>query len=243
MRQNIRTAPRSPRYEKARGLGQRLALHAPNEAIDLVKQSATAKFTETVDLAVRLGIDPKKGDQNVRGTTTLPHGTGKSRKVAVLAKGDLAKAAEESGADRVGADDLIEQIQAGYKDFDIIIASEEMAPALAKIGKTLGPKTPSKKSGTLTNDIATAVGEIKKATRVEYRNDKAGIVHMPIGKTSFSAEQLMENFNAAIDALMKAKPQTSKGRYLITITLSSSMGPGFRVDPALAAKSSAGKLN
>ncbi|MFN8139839.1 MAG: 50S ribosomal protein L1 [Fimbriimonadales bacterium] len=236
MRKNIRTAPHSARYQTARNTSDRLTLHSPTDAIKLIKQNATAKFTETVDMAVRLGIDSRKSDQNVRGTTTLPNGTGKSRKVAVLAKGDHAAAAESAGADKVGAEDLIEQIQGGFKDFDLLVASEEMAPALAKIGKILGPKTPSKKSGTLTNDIGTAVSEIKKATRVEYRNDKAGIVHLPIGKANFSEDQLLQNFNAAIDALLKAKPQAAKGKYLVTITLSSSMGPGFRVDPSAAAK-------
>lgn len=237
MRKNIRTLPRSKRYNEARAKGDRLTDYPPQEAIALVKQSATAKFPETVDLAIRLGIDPRKGDQNVRGVCVLPHGTGKSRKVVVLAKDDLAKAAQEAGADEVGADDLVEKIANGYKDFDVVIAAENMAPALAKIGRFLGPKTPNKKSGTLTNDIATAVKEIKQASRVEYRNDKAGIIHMAIGKVNFSDEQLLENFNTAIGALLKAKPTSAKGKYFVSITLSSSMGPGFRVDSTLATKS------
>lgn len=237
MRKNIRTLPRSKRYNEARANSDRLTAHPPQEAIALVKQSATAKFPETVDLAIRLGIDPRKSDQNVRGVCVLPHGTGKSRKVVVLAKDDLAKAAQEAGADEVGADDLVEKIANGYKDFDVVIAAENMAPALAKIGRFLGPKTPNKKSGTLTNDIATAVKEIKQASRVEYRNDKAGIIHMAIGKVNFSDEQLLENFNTAIGALLKAKPTSAKGKYFVSITLSSSMGPGFRVDSTLAAKS------
>ncbi len=237
MRKNIRTLPRSKRYNEARAKSDRLTAHPPQEAIALVKQSATAKFPETVDLAIRLGIDPRKSDQNVRGVCVLPHGTGKSRKVVVLAKDDLAKAAQEAGADEVGADDLVEKIANGYKDFDVVIAAENMAPALAKIGRFLGPKTPNKKSGTLTNDIATAVKEIKQASRVEYRNDKAGIIHMAIGKVNFSDEQLLENFNTAIGALLKAKPTSAKGKYFVSITLSSSMGPGFRVDSTLATKS------
>ncbi len=237
MRKNIRTLPRSKRYNEARAKGDRLTAHPPQEAIALVKQSATAKFPETVDLAIRLGIDPRKSDQNVRGVCVLPHGTGKSRKVVVLAKDDLAKAAQEAGADEVGADDLVEKIANGYKDFDVVIAAENMAPALAKIGRFLGPKTPNKKSGTLTNDIATAVKEIKQASRVEYRNDKAGIIHMAIGKVNFSDEQLLENFNTAISALLKSKPTSAKGKYFVSITLSSTMGPGFRVDSTLATKS------
>lgn len=202
----------------------------------MVKKTANAKFPETVDLSVRLGIDAKQGDQNVRGICSLPHGTGKSRKVAVLAKGDQAREAEEAGADIVGAEDLVEKIAGGFKEFDIVLAAENMAPNLAKIGRVLGPKTPNKKSGTLTNDIAVAVAEIKKATRVEYRNDKAGIVNMPIGKVSYSEQELLDNFNAAMNALLKAKPPGAKGKYFVTITLSSTMGPGFRVDPAAVAK-------
>ena len=236
MRQNIRTKPRSARYEEARKTGDRLTLHKPSEAISLVKQNATANFPETVDLSVRLGINPKQSDQNVRGITTLPHGTGKSRKVAVLAKGDKAREAESAGADEVGGDELVEKIAGGYKDFDVIIATPEMAPTMAKIGRVLGPKTPNKKSGTLTDDVTKAVSEIKGATRVEYRNDKAGIIHLPIGKASYSEEQLMENFNAALSALLKAKPPAAKGRFLVSVTLSSTMGPGFRVDPQIAAK-------
>ncbi len=237
MRKNIRKkSPASARYMQARATGDRLSLHSPNEALSLVKQNATAKFPETVDLAIRLGIDARKSDQNVRGICNLPHGTGKSRKVAVLAKGSMADDAKTAGADEIGAEDLVEKISGGFKDFDVLIASEEMAPTLAKIGRILGPKTPNKKSGTLTNDIATAVSEIKKATRVEYRNDKAGIVHMPIGKANFSEEQLLENLSAAVDALHKAKPTAAKGKYLVSMTVSSTMGPGFRIDTSAASK-------
>ncbi|MER3413659.1 MAG: 50S ribosomal protein L1 [Armatimonadota bacterium] len=228
--------PHSNRYQQLRAKGDRLTLHEPAEAIRLAKESAIAKFDETIELAVRLGIDPRQSDQNVRGTTTLPHGTGKTRTVAVLARGAAADDARAAGADEVGDDDLVEKIAGGYKEFDVLIASQEMAPALAKIGRVLGPKTPNKKAGTLTDDIRTAVESIKKATLVQYRNDKAGIIHMPIGKASFTEEQLMENFAAAINAIVKAKPPSAKGRYLLGITLSSTMGPGFRVDPNLAAK-------
>jgi large subunit ribosomal protein L1 len=236
MRKTVKTKPHGKRYEEARAVGDRLSIHEPNEALALVKQTATAKFPETVDLAVRLGIDARQSDQNVRGITTLPHGTGKSRKVAVLAKGDALKAAEAAGADEVGSDELVAKIAGGYKDFDVLIATSDMAPNLAKIGRVLGPKTPNKKSGTLTDDVATAVAEIKQASRVEYRNDKAGIVHMAIGKVSYSDEQLMENLTAALTALVKAKPQTAKGRYITGVTVSASMGPGFRIDPVVAAK-------
>lgn len=238
MRKKSKTpkAPHSKRFTTARAEGDRLTVHEPAEAIALVKKTATAKFPETMDMAVRLGIDAKQSDQNVRGITTLPHGTGKSRRVAVLAKGNAAKDAEAAGADEVGGDELVAKIAEGYKNFDVIIATSEMAPTMAKIGRVLGPKTPNKKSGTLTDDPATAVKEIKGATRVEYRNDKAAIVHLPIGKVNFTDDQLMENLTAALIALVKAKPSTSKGRYITSVTLSSTMGPGFRIDPVLAGK-------
>lgn len=211
-------------------------LHEVPEALELVKKLASAKFVEGVDLAIRLGIDPRKSDQNVRGTTNLPHGTGKVKKVAVLAKGDMAKEAEQAGADIVGDEDLIAKIQGGFKDFDVILATEEMAPQIGKIGRALGPKTPNKRNGTVTNQIGQAVREIKGATRVEYRADKAGVVHMPLGKVSFTDEQLQENFKAALGAVVKAKPSTAKGRYLVSVTVSSTMGPGISLDPSLAQK-------
>jgi large subunit ribosomal protein L1 len=240
MRTQVKKRPHSLRYLEGRKLGDRLTQHQAAEAIALVKKTANTKFTETIDLSVRLGIDAKQGDQNVRGITTLPHGTGKVRKIAVLAKGDAAKQAESAGADIVGGDDLVEKIAGGFKDFDVIIATPEMAPTMSKIGKVLGPKTPNKKSGTLTEDVTTAVKEIKQASRVEYRNDKAGIVNMAIGKVNFSDEQIMQNFVAAMTALQKAKPQTSKGRYFLSVTISGSMGPGFRVDQAQATKLAGG---
>ncbi|MBV6458480.1 MAG: 50S ribosomal protein L1 [Fimbriimonadaceae bacterium] len=205
-------------------------------AIELVKRNATTKLKESVDAAIRLGIDPRKSDQNVRGLTNLPHGTGKIKKVAVLAKGDMAKDAEDAGADRVGAEDLITEIQNGWKDFDVILAAEDMAPQIGKIGKMLGPKTPNKRNGTVTNSIGQAVREIKGATRVEYRADKAGVVHVPLGRASFTESQLAENFNAALNAIIKAKPASAKGKYILSVTLSSTMGPGVPVDPSLAQK-------
>ncbi len=236
MKKNVRKAPHSPRYSDAAKAVEKETLYDVAEAISLVKKTATAKFTESVDLAVRLGIDAKKSDQNVRGITNLPHGTGKNKKVAVLAKGDMAKEAEQAGADFVGEEDLITKIQNGFRDFDVILATEEMAPQIGKIGKALGPKTPNKRNGTVTNAIGQAVKEIKGATRVEYRADKAGVVHVPLGKVSFTEDQIMENFNSALDAIVKAKPAGSKGKYLVSVTVSSTMGPGVSVDPALAAK-------
>lgn len=238
MRKNIKANRHSPRYlALAKTIGED-TVHDVETALANVKKTATAKFVESVDLAVRLGIDPKKSDQNVRGITNLPHGTGKTKKVAVLAKGDLAKDAEAAGADTVGAEELIAQIQAGFRDFDVILAAEDMAPQIGKIGRLLGPRTPNKRNGTVTNNIGQAVKEIKGATRVEYRADKAGVVHLPIGKVNFDDKALLENFNAAIGALVKAKPSSAKGRYLVSVTLSSTMGPGISVDPSLAQKSS-----
>lgn len=239
MRQNIKKRPHSPRYmEAATKVDKEQLLEVP-AAIQRVKDTATAKFVESVDLSIRLGIDPRKSDQNVRGITNLPHGTGKVKKIAVLAKGDLAKQAEDAGADHVGAEDLITKIQGGFREFDVILATEEMAPQIGKIGRMLGPKTPNKRNGTVTNNIGTAVAEIKAATRVEYRADKAGVVHVQIGKVNFSNDQIQENFNAALGALLKAKPASAKGKYVLTITVSSTMGPGIAVDPALASKGAA----
>ncbi|HVL38416.1 MAG TPA: 50S ribosomal protein L1 [Fimbriimonadaceae bacterium] len=236
MRQNIKKRPHSPRFEAVAAKVDPENLHDPVDALRLVKETASAKFPESVDLAVRLGIDPRKNEQNVRGITNLPHGTGKVKRVAVLAKGDLAKDAEQAGADVVGAEELITKIQGGFRDFDVILATEEMAPQIGKIGRLLGPRTPNKRNGTVTNNIGQAVREIKGATRVEYRADKAGVVHLQIGKVNFSDEQLQENFSSALGALMKAKPSGAKGKYLVSVTLSSTMGPGIPVDPALAQK-------
>jgi large subunit ribosomal protein L1 len=236
LRKNIRKKPHSPRFETILPKVDKDQFYGVEEAIKLVKETATAKFPESVDMAVRLGIDPRKGDQNVRGITNLPHGTGKKRNVAVLAKGDLATQAEQAGADTVGADDLITKIQGGFRDFDVLLATEEMAPQIGKIGRLLGPKTPNKRNGTVTNSIGTAVKEIKQATRVEYRAEKAGIVQFSIGKVNFTEEQILENFKAALNALIKAKPATAKGRYINGITLSASMGPGIPVDSAAAQK-------
>jgi len=211
-------------------------LHSVDEAIALVKKLGTAKFPESVELALRLGIDPKKSDQNVRGITNLPHGTGKNKTVAVLANGDDIKTALDAGADFAGDEEIIKKVQEGWKDFDVMIATDTMAPQIGKIGRFLGPRTPNKRNGTVTNDIAKAVKEIKGASRIEYRLDKAGNVHLSIGKVTFSEEQLKENMHTALDAVIRAKPPSSKGRYLQNVTLSSTMGPGIKVDPTGASK-------
>lgn len=229
--------PTSQRFAKIEKEVDRTKLHDVDEAIALMKKTSSAKFNESVDLAVRIGVDPKKGEQNVRGTTTIPHGTGKAKTVAVLASGDDLKDAEEAGADFVGEDDLIKRVQDGWKDFDVMLATEAMAKSIGKIGRFLGPKTPNKRNGTVTNNIVDAINEIKSAKRIEYRIDKAANIHLGIGKTEFTDEQIKENFNAALDAIIKARPSSTKGRYLISVTLSSTMGPGIKIDPSLASKS------
>ncbi len=202
----------------------------PRDALEAVKKAASAKFDETVDVSVNLGVDPRHGDQMVRGTASLPAGTGKTRKVIVFAKGDAAKAAEEAGADYVGAEDLVERIQGGWRDFDVAVATPDVMGMVTRLGRLLGPRMPNQKAGTVTTDVARVVNDIKKATRVEYRVDKAGIIHTAIGKVSFPTEDLLANFAALISALLKAKPAAAKGKYLKKITVSSTMGPGFQVD-------------
>jgi large subunit ribosomal protein L1 len=202
----------------------------PSEALQLVKDTSSTKFDSTVDIAVKLGVDPRQGDQVVRGTTDLPHGTGKTQKVAVFARGANADAAQAAGADTVGAEDLITKIQNGWRDFDVLVATPDMMPAVGKLGRTLGPRMPNPKAGTVTTDVTRVVTAIKKATRVQYRVEKGGIVHAPIGKASYPLEQLQENMNVLIGTLVKAKPATAKGRYIRKITLSATMGPGIDVD-------------
>ena len=240
MRKNSRSKQKhSTRYLEAIKLVDKEKLLPLDDALSLVRKTATTKkLVEGVGLSFRLGVDPRKGEQNVRGSTNLPHGTGRNQRVAVLAKGDLAKEATAAGADVVGDEDLIKQILEDFKgmNVDIILATSDMAPQLGKVGRTLGAKTPNKKNGTVTDQIGQAVKEIKMASRVEYRVDKAGIIHLPIGKISFTDDQLRENALAAIDAVVRAKPATSKGRYIITLTMSSTMGPGIRLDPTLASK-------
>jgi large subunit ribosomal protein L1 len=202
-----------------------------DQACSLVKECAYAKFDETVDLAVRLGVNPKHADQMVRGAVVLPHGTGQKLRVLVFAKGEKAKEAEAAGADFVGETDLVNKVQEGFMDFDRVIATPDMMGLVGKLGRVLGPRglMPNPKVGTVTMDVKTAVSEAK-AGKIEYRVEKAGVVHARIGKVSFNPDQLLENARALIDALVKAKPSTAKGTYLKSITLSSTMGPGLRVD-------------
>jgi large subunit ribosomal protein L1 len=201
------------------------------EAVKLVKEACYTKFDETVDLALNLGVDPKKSDQMVRGTVVLPHGMGKKVKVLVFAKGEKEKEARDAGADFVGAEDLVEKIQKGWLDFDNAVATPDIMGLVGKLGKVLGPRglMPNPKLGTVTFDVAKAVKEIK-AGKIEYKTEKAGIIHVPIGKVSFDANKLLDNARVIIDAIVKAKPGTSKGKYLKKIAVSSTMGPGVKVD-------------
>jgi large subunit ribosomal protein L1 len=203
------------------------------EAISIIKKNSFVKFDETVDISVNLGVDPRKSDQMVRGSVQLPHGTGKTVRVLVFAKGEKEKEADEAGADHVGAEDLIEKIKGGWLDFDKTVATPDMMGTVGKIGKILGPRgmMPNPKLGTVTFDIAKAVKEIKGG-KVEYRVEKAGIVHMPVGKVSFSEQALIENVKAALDSIQKAKPSASKGRYLKKISISSTIGAGIKLDIA-----------
>jgi large subunit ribosomal protein L1 len=203
------------------------------EAIAKVKELAYAKFDETVDLAFNLGVDPRKSDQMVRGTVVLPHGTGKQLRVLVFAKGEKEQEAKQAGADYVGADDLVEKISKGWLDFDKVVATPDIMGVVGKLGKVLGPRglMPNPKLGTVTFDVAKAVKEIK-AGKVEFKAEKAGVVHVPIGKVSFDAQKLLENAKAIIDSVNKAKPSTSKGKYLRRVSVSSTMGPGVKIDVA-----------
>jgi large subunit ribosomal protein L1 len=209
--------------------------YSPTEAVDLVKEMAPAKFDETVELAIRLGVDPRKADQIVRGTLSLPAGTGRTARVVVFAQGDGAAEARAAGADEVGADDLVARIEGGFLDFDVAIATPDMMGQVGKLGRVLGPRglMPNPKTGTVTTDVGKAVVEFKGG-RVEYRTDKVGNVHVRVGKASFTREQLLQNLHAVVEELMRAKPAAAKGRYLRGVTLSSTMGPGVHIDPARA---------
>lgn len=211
--------------------------YSVEEACQLVKKAAYAKFDETVDLAVRLGVNPKHADQMVRGAIVLPHGTGQKLRVLVFARGEKEREAREAGADQAGADELVAKVQEGFMDFDRVIATPDMMGAVGKLGRILGPRglMPNPKVGTVTFDVGNAVKEAK-AGKVEYRVEKAGIVHARIGKVSFGEQALADNANALIQALVRAKPSTAKGIYLRSITLSSTMGPGVRIDPAAVMK-------
>lgn len=210
-------------------------LYSPEEALALVASGASAKFDETVDVAIRLGVDPKKADQMVRGTVNLPHGTGKTARVLVFATGEKAEAAREAGADEVGDDDLIAKVQGGYLDFDSVVATPDMMGKVGRLGRVLGPRglMPNPKTGTVTMDVAKAVSDIKGG-KIEFRTDRYANLHFLIGKVSFGSEKLAENYFAALDEILRLKPNAAKGRYLRKITVSSTMGPGVQIDPVAA---------
>ena len=223
---------RGKKYIESAKLVDREKLYDVEEAIELVQKTSTTKFDSTVELALRLGVDPKHADQQVRGTTVLPHGTGKTKRVLVIAKADKIKEAEEAGADFAGGEEFIEKIQQeNWLDFDVLIATPDMMGVVGKIGRLLGPKglMPNPKSGTVTFDVAQAVEETK-AGKIEYRVDKSAIINVPIGKVSFGTEKLTDNFKAIMSAVIKAKPASSKGRYLRSVTLATTMGPGIRLN-------------
>jgi large subunit ribosomal protein L1 len=229
---------RGKKYIDASRRFDRDQLYPPAEAFELVKSLATRNFDETVEVTFRLGIDPRKADQMIRGTVSLPHGTGKDVRVAVFAASDVARQAQEAGADIVGADDLVSRVQGGFLDFDVAIATPDMMSQVGRLGRILGPRgvMPNPKTGTVTNDVGKTVAEFK-AGKVEYRTDRHGNVHVPIGKTSFDVGALVANFRAVLDEILRAKPAAAKGRYIKSITVSSTMGPSVRMDPALATDS------
>ncbi|MBI3895730.1 MAG: 50S ribosomal protein L1 [Acidobacteria bacterium] len=226
--------PQGKNIEKAR----KAVEHRPyplNEAVELLQKVKYAKFDETVELVLRLGVDPRQADQMVRGTLVLPHGLGKSKKVLVIASGEKIREAEEAGADLVGGEEMVKKIQEGWTDFDAVIATPDMMKSVGRLGKVLGPRglMPNPKAGTVTFDVKTAVQEVK-AGKVEFRVDKTAIIHAPVGKTTFPAQRLVENAQAFISAVVKAKPVAAKGKYVRTITLSSTMGPGIPIDLSTA---------
>jgi large subunit ribosomal protein L1 len=225
------------KYVDATRRFDRQRLHTPEEAFTLLTTLPRRNFDETVELAVRLGVDPRKADQMMRGTISLPRGTGQDVRVAVFATGDAARAAEEAGADVVGAEDLVNRVQGGFTDFDIAIATPDLMGQVGRLGRILGPRglMPNPKTGTVTDDVAKAVGEFKGG-KVEYRTDRYGNVHTRLGKASFAVDALVENYNAVLDELVRQKPSASKGKYLKGVTVSSTMGPGIKVDAALSEK-------
>jgi large subunit ribosomal protein L1 len=206
----------------------RLKYYTVEEAVKLARETAAAKFDETLEMHLKLGANPSKGDQAVRGTIVLPHGTGKVPRVAVFAEGEVAQAAEAAGADRVGGEDLVQAIDEGWSDFDILVAHPAMMRIVGRLGKKLGPRMPSKKSGNVTEDVAGAVGELK-AGKVEYRMDRGAVVHCPLGKVSFTEEQLVQNFLTLLKAIIAARPASVTGRFLRSLAVSTSMGPGIKV--------------
>jgi large subunit ribosomal protein L1 len=224
---------RAKRYADASRMFDRSQLYSPTDAIRILKEMPAPKFDETVELSIRLGVDPRKADQMIRGTVSLPHGTGKSVRVAAFAAGDKAREATEAGADLVGGEDLVEEVQKGSIDFDAAVATPDMMPVVGKAGRILGPRglMPNPKAGTVTEDIGKAVSEIK-AGKLEYRVDRQSNLHMVMGKRSFQERQLLENYLAIVDEILRAKPASAKGRYTRSITISTTMGPGIRIDPA-----------
>ena len=226
--------PEAKKYKAAVALFNRDEQYTPTEAVAIVKKTATKKFDESVDVAVRLGVDPRKADQTVRGTVALPAGSGKTLRIAVIAAGDAAAEARAAGADLVGADDLAQEIEKGNMDFDLMIATPDMMPLVGRLGRVLGPRglMPNPKTGTVTTDVARAVAEFKGG-KVEYRTDRYGNVHVPVGKASFEVAALAANVQAVLDELQRSKPAAAKGRYLKRITISSTMSPGVRIDPSV----------
>jgi large subunit ribosomal protein L1 len=226
-----------PKHGKRyRGLAEKISrasLYEPTEAIQLIKECATSKFNETIEVHCRLGIDPRKSDQQVRGTTSLPHGTGKTPNVAVVAQGDFARSAEEGGADRVGGQELIEEIDKGWMEFDILVAEQGMMRVLGRLGRKLTTRMPSPRSGTVAaspEEMRRIVEELKRG-KIEYRADRQGVLHSVIGKANFTEDQLRDNFTALMDAVLRAKPASAKGQYLKSVTVTSTMGPGVKMDP------------
>ncbi len=220
------------KYVEASKQVEKGTLYEVNDAIALVKKTAAAKFDETVEVAFRLGVDPRQSDQQIRGAVVLPHGTGKSQTVLVFAKGEKAKEAEAAGADFVGAEDMVAKIQGGWFGFDVAVATPDMMGVVGKIGRLLGPKglMPNPKTGTVTMDVTKAVNEVK-AGKIEYRVDKTGIIHAPIGKVSFEQAHLEDNFKTLVDVIVKAKPASQKGQYIKSVSVSSTMGPGVKINP------------
>jgi large subunit ribosomal protein L1 len=230
-------AKRGKKYTEAVKLIERSKAYSVTEAVELVKKTSTTKFDASVEVAFRLGVDPKKADQQIRGAVVLPNGTGKTQRVLVFAKGEKAKEAEAAGADYVGDTEYINKISGGWFEFDVIVATPDMMGEVGKLGRTLGPKglMPNPKTGTVTFDVAKAVGEIK-AGKVEYRVDKAGNVHVPIGKVSFEDEKLVENFNTIFDTMVKVKPAAAKGTYMKNVAITSTMGPSVKIDASTVGK-------
>lgn len=223
---------KSKAYQEALKKFDRNHLYDPAEALQLVKEMSASKFDETVEVHIKLGVDPRHADQQVRGTVSLPHGTGKTRKVLVFAKGEKQKEAETAGADYVGAEELAEKIQGGWFDFDVAVATPDMMAVVGKLGKILGPRglMPNPKAGTVTFDIERTINELK-AGRIEYRVDKTAIIHAPIGRVSFEIDKLMDNMNSFAEALIKARPAAAKGQYMRSVTICSTMGPGVKINP------------